>query len=197
MTAARPDFLGTLIQAQRASEGFTSDEIVVNAMLLLLAGHIAVRNLVGNVLYLLLAHPEQWAALKADPTFLPGAIEETLRYEPPVPMIPRRATEDFAWQGNTIQCGQVMQLCLASANRDAAHFPNGEHFEITRPSAPYLSFGHGPHGCLGASLAREETRIALETFFRRMPELRLDERQPIQWYRNASNRGPITLPLRF
>jgi cytochrome P450 len=75
--------------------------------------------------------------------------------------------------------------------------PNSERFEITRPSAPRLNFGHGPHGCLGASLAREEARGALAKPSRRMPERRLDERQPIQWYCNAGNRGPIALPLRF
>jgi cytochrome P450 len=96
-SSPRPDSLGTPVQAQQAGEGFTSDEIIGNAMLLLLAGHVAVRNLIGNVLYLLLTHPEQWAALKADPALLPGAIEETLRYEPPVTMIPCRATEGFAW----------------------------------------------------------------------------------------------------
>ena len=166
-------------------------------LIILLAGHVAVRNLIGNALYLLLTHPEQWAALKAEPALLPNVIEETLRYEPPVTLIPRIATEDFEWGGHAIRRGQVVQLCLASANRDATHSPDGERFDVTRTPGPHLSFGHGPHGCLGASLAREEARIALETLCRRMPGLRLDEGRAIRWYRNAGNRGPITLPLRF
>ncbi len=100
-------------------------------------------------------------------------------------------------RGNTIRRGQIVQLSIASANRDAAHFPDPERFDITRAPGRVLSFGHGPHGCLGAHLAREQTRIALDTLFRRFPDLRLDETRPIQWYRNAGNRGPMTLPVLF
>lgn len=194
---AQDDFLGTLVSATTDKGGFTDDEIIANAMLLLLAGHVAVRNLVGNAIYLLLTHPDQFAKLRAEPALLHSVIEETLRYEPPVTLIPRIATEDFEFHGNAIRKGHIVQLSIASANRDAAHFPDGDRFDISRSPGRHLSFGYGPHGCLGASLAREEAQIALETLFRRMPELRLDESKEIQWYRNAGNRGPITLPLVF
>jgi cytochrome P450 len=193
----RDDFLGTLVNATTEKGGFTDDEIISNAMLLLLAGHVAVRNLVGNAVYLLLTHPDQFTKLKADPALLHNVIEETLRYEPPVTMIPRIAAEDFEFRGNAIRQGQIVQLSIASANRDAAYFTDGERFDISRKPGKQLSFGHGPHGCLGALLAREEAQIALETLFRRMPRLALDESKEIQWYRNAGNRGPITLPLIF
>ena len=193
----RDDFLGTLVNATTETGGFTDEEIIANAMLLLLAGHVAVRNLVGNAIYLLLTHPEQFTQVKADPTLLHSVVEETLRYEPPVTLIPRIATADFEFRGNTIREGQIVQLSIASANRDAVHFPEGERFDISRKPGKHLSFGYGPHGCLGASLAREEAQIALETLFRRMPRLRLDESKEIQWYRNAGNRGPLTLPLLF
>ena len=192
---AEDDFLGTLVEAETRGERLTEEEIIGNTLLLLLAGHVAVRNLIGNALYLLCTHPEQRAALSADPTLLRGAIEETLRYEPPVTMIPRVASEDFQWQGQLIRRGQVVQLSIASANRDARHFADAERFDISRPPGKHLSFGFGPHGCLGATLAREQARIALTTLLGRMPRLRLDPSQPIQWYRNAGNRGPITLPL--
>jgi cytochrome P450 len=172
-------------------------EIVSNAMLLLLAGHVAVRNLVGNAVYLMLTHPDQFTKLKADPALLHNVIEETLRYEPPVTMIPRIAGEDFEYHGNAIRQSKIVQLNNASANRDIAYFPDGERFDILRKPGKHLSLGHGPHGCLGALLAREEAQIALETLFRRMPRLALDESKEIQWYRNAGNRGPITLPLIF
>jgi cytochrome P450 len=188
----RDDFLGTLVHAS-----VTDDEIIANAMLLLLAGHVAVRNLIGNVIYLLLIHPEEFAKLRADPALLHSAIEETLRYEPPVTLIPRIVLEDFDLHGNAIRQGQLVQLSIASANRDSAHFPDAERFDISRTPGRYVSFGMGSHGCLGAALAREEASIALATLFRRMPGLRLDVSQPIQWYRNAGNRGPITLPLLF
>src|SRR5581483_8402377 len=128
---------------------------------------------------------------------LHSAIEETLRYEPPVSMIARIANQDFACDGNAFQKGQGVQLVIASANRDEAHFPNADQYDITRPPSRMLSFGNGPHSCIGAHLAREEARIALITLFQRMPNLRLDERRPIQWKRNAGNRGPLSLPVVF
>jgi cytochrome P450 len=194
---ARDDFLGILAAAQRRGEPLTEAEIVGNTLFLLLAGHIAVRNLIGNAIHLLLTHPEARAALGADPALLHNAIEETLRYEPPVTLIPRVAGEDFPWKGQLIRRGEVVQLSIASANRDAAHFPDAERFDISRAPGKHLSFGLGPHGCLGATLAREQARIALTALLRRMPGMRIDQSRPIRWYRNAGNRGPINLPLVF
>lgn len=191
----RDDFLGILARAEEGS--VTEDEIVANAMLLLIAGHIAPRNLIGNVIYLLLTHQDQWSKLQANPELLHNAIEETLRYEPPVTMIPRVALENVEFHDASIRAGQIVQLNMASANRDEAHFPDPVRFDITRKPARHMSFGHGPHGCLGVHLAREEARIALETLFRRMPGIQLDASREIKWYRNAGNRGPITLPLVF
>lgn len=191
----RDDFLGALANAEAEEGSLTEDEIVANAMLLLLAGHVAIRNLIGNVVYLLLTHPDQWSRHGAEPQLLRNAIEETLRYEPPVSLIPRITLEDFDLHGNTIRAGQIVQLSIASANRDAAHFPDSDRFDISRKPGRYLSFG--PHGCLGAPLAKEETRMALETLFRRMPNIKLDESKEIKWYRNAANRGPAVLPLVF
>ncbi|MEM4781224.1 MAG: cytochrome P450 [Halalkalicoccus sp.] len=193
----RDDFLGTLVAAEGEDDGPTEDEIVGNAMLLLLAGHVAVRNLIGNVVYLLLTHPEQRAALRSDPTLLHNAIEETLRYEPPVSLIPRVALSDVEFGGHAIGEGQIVQLSIASANRDATHFPDPDRFDISRPPGGALSFGHGPHTCLGVHLAKEQTRIAVEALFRRFPDLELDGEREIEWYRNAGNRGPESLPLVF
>lgn len=191
----REDFLGLLANADPAE--ISEEEVVANAMLLLLAGHVAPRNLIGNVVYLLLTHPGQLAMLKEDPSLLNGAIEETLRYEPPVTLIPRIALEDIEIEGETIQAGKIVQLSIASANRDPSRFPNPDHFDITKKRGPSLSFGHGPHGCLGALLAMEEAKISLETLFRRMPNLHLDGTRDIEWYRNAANRGPESLPVVF
>jgi cytochrome P450 len=194
---ARPcaDFLGALCAAQGGAGGLTDDEVAGNIMLLLLAGHVAVCNLIGNALYLLLTHPDQFARVKAEPALLHNAIEETLRFETPITMIPRVAAEEVEWHGHTFRPGQLIQLNMASANRDAAHFPDAERFDITRRPGNHLAFGTGVHGCLGAALAREVASIALATLFRRLPGLRLDEGKGIVWYRNAANRGPSTLPL--
>lgn len=191
----RDDFLGLLAGAD--PDEISEEEVVANAMLLLLAGHVAPRNLIGNVVYLLLTHPDQFERLKGEPSLLAGAIEETLRYEPPVTLIPRVAREDVELRGQTIREGEIVQLSIASANRDPSRFPDPDRFDITRGRGPTLSFGHGPHGCLGALLALEEARISLETLLRRMPNLRLDETREIRWYRNAANRGPDSLPLIF
>jgi biflaviolin synthase len=110
-------------------------------------------------------------------------------------LIPRIALEDVDVHGTTIRQGRLVQLSIASANRDSAHFPDAERFDISRSPGKHLSFGMGPHGCLGASLAREQASIALTTLFQRFPTLRLDAGQPIQWFRNTGNRGPLTLPL--
>jgi len=100
-------------------------------MLLLLAGHVAPRNLIGNAVYLLLTHPDQLEKLKEEPSLLNGAIEETLRYEPPVTLIPRIALEDIELRGETIRAGQIVQLSIASANRDPSRFPDPDCFDIT------------------------------------------------------------------
>jgi cytochrome P450 len=194
---ARPsaDFLGTLCAAQGGGGGLTDDEIAGNIMLLLLAGHVAVCNLIGNTLYLLLTHPGQFTRLKAEPALLHNAIEESLRYETPITMIPRVAAEDVEWHEQTFRRGQVVQLNMASANRDAAHFHDPERFDITRPPGNHLAFGTGVHGCLGAAPAREVASIALTTLLRRLPGVKLDESRPIRWYRNAANRGPSCLPV--
>lgn len=193
----RQDFLGILVACQSEPDGLTDDEIVGNTMMVLVAGHISVRNLIGNTIWLLLTHPDQRARLQADPTLLRGAIEESLRYETPVSMLARIALEDFELQGQAIRQGQLVQLSLASANRDEKHFPHGDTFDITRPPGRILSFGYGAHGCLGAHLGREEAYIALEALFRRMPNLQLDASRPIQWHRDAGNRGPLVLPVTF
>ncbi|MBX9581431.1 MAG: cytochrome P450 [Gemmataceae bacterium] len=186
---------GDFLAAVAADGGLTDDEVAGNVMLLLLAGHLAVRNLVGNALWLLLTRPDQFARVKADPGLIPAAVEETLRFEPPVTLIPRVALEDVTVGGQSIKAGQVVQLSLAAANRDPAHFPDPDRFDLGRAAGHHLSFGAGVHGCFGAALAREVATIALETLIRRAPGLRLDPAGKIAWYRNAANRGPSVLPV--
>jgi cytochrome P450 len=193
----RDDLLGTLAKSQSEPGGLTDDEIIGNALMLLVAGHISVRNLIGNAIYLLLTHPDQRTKLQAQPALLGPTIEEALRYEAPVATIARIAEQDFTCEGNAIQKGQVVQLSISSANRDEAHFPNADTFDVTRPPSRMLSFGSGPHACIGAHLAREEARIALSTLFQRLPNLRLDASRPTVWKRDAGNRGPMSLPVLF
>ncbi len=193
----RDDFLGLMARSAAAADEITRDEIVGNTMLLLLAGHLPVRNLIGNAVWLLLSRPEQGAAVQRDPSLLRAAVEETLRYEPPVTLIPRIALQDVELRGETIPAGAVVQLSLAAANRDPDRFDRPDSFDVRRDPRGVLSFGHGPHGCLGARLAREQSQIALRTLFDRVGNLRLDENAVIRWYRNAANRGPDELHVSF
>jgi cytochrome P450 len=191
------DFLGLMAAASSHGE-ITDDEIVGNTLLLLIAGHVAVRNLIGNVVWLLLEHPSEYERLRLDPSLLRSTIEESLRYEPPITQIPRIAMEDIEVRGQTIAAGDIIQLSIVAANRDPQRFPEPDRFDVTRNPRGVLSYGHGPHGCLGARLAREQATIALEVLFRRADGLlRLDDSREIRWYRNAGNRGPETLPVRF
>ena len=156
------------------------------------------RNLIGNVVWLLLQHPGEYERLRQDPSLLRSTIEESLRYEPPITQIPRIAMQDIDVHGQTIAAGDIIQLSIVAANRDPQHFPEPDRFDIARNPHGVLSYGHGPHGCLGARLAREQATIALEVLFRRAGgPLQLDESREIRWYRNAGNRGPENLSVRF
>jgi cytochrome P450 len=191
----RDDFLGVLVAAGQAPGGMSDEEIAGNAMLILIAGHIAVRNLIGNVLYLLFTYPEQKRLLDSEPERLSDCIEETLRFEPPVTLIPRVALEDIVLGDVVIPAGAVVQLSIAAANRDPQQYPAPERFDITRKPGRVLSFGRGAHGCLGFHLARLQSRIALQALLTRAPRLRPDPARAVTWYRTAANRGPIHLPV--
>jgi cytochrome P450 len=196
-TQDRDDFLGLMARAARTDE-LSEQEAIGSTMLLLIAGHLPVRNLIGNVVWLLGRHPDDYERVLAAPDMIDGVIEETLRYEPPISAIPRITMQDISVCGQQISAGEVIQLSILAANRDPAHFPDPDRFEITRKPHGVLSFGHGPHGCLGARLAREQAQIALEVLFRRTGRpLWPDDERETRWYRNAANRGPGNLPVRF
>lgn len=110
-------------------------------------------------------------------------------------LVPRVARDAIELHGQTIPAGAVVQLALVSANRDPEHFPDPDRFSVARDPRGVLSFGHGPHGCLGARLARERSAIALRELFDRLGEVRLLPDVPIRWYRNAGNRGPEELHI--
>lgn len=196
---ARPkdDFLTELLHAKEEGKGLDDEDIIANAIILLIAGHETTRNLIGNALYLLLTHPAQLAQVKADASRFKSAVDEALRFESVHPMMPRLAAEDLTVRGGQIRKGQFVFLYLSSANRDPAHFPDPDEFDITRHSGKHMAFGMGAHYCLGAPLARLEGQIALQTMFARMPALRLDPDKPIVWQRIANLRGPRSLPVRF
>jgi cytochrome P450 len=165
--------LGAMARAEESGDRLSEQELYANANLLLTAGHETTTNLIGNGVLALLRHADQLEKLRADPSLLPGAIEEFLRYDSPVQFTHRVAKEDVAVGDKTIRRGQFVYLMLAAANRDPARFPDADRLDVTRKDNHHLSFGQGPHFCLGAPLARLEALIAFGTLLRRFPALRL------------------------
>lgn len=172
----------------------TDTEIITNSMLLLAAGHETTTHLIGNGLILLMRHPEARKRLQADPSLWSSAIEEMLRFEPPVQWNSRVAREDTELHGVQIRKGEWVNIALAAANRDPARFSNPDVFDITREDNKHLSFGFGPHYCLGAALARMEGSIALSTLLRRFPNLRLAGRK-VHWRVDFTFRAQTKLPI--
>jgi cytochrome P450 len=157
--------------ATRLSDG----EITGFCSLLGAAGNETVTKLLGNAAVLLARHPDQYAALVADPGGIPNAVEEILRYWSPSQYQGRTVTRDVDWYGRTVPKGARILLLTGSANRDERAFADPDRFDVTRTMPLALGFGHGVHFCLGASLARLESRVALEEFTRRFPRYRVDE----------------------
>ncbi|MFK0216195.1 MULTISPECIES: cytochrome P450 [unclassified Streptomyces] len=194
------DLLSGLIAA-RAEDGdrLSGPELRAMAYLLLIAGHETTVNLISNTVRNLLGHPEQLAALRADPSLLDGAIEESLRYDGPVETGTFRFTAEPVTIGDTVvPTGQYVLVALAALDRDPARFPDPDRFDIRRETRGHLAFGHGIHYCLGAPLARLEGRIALRTLLDRFPRLALDpEGAPWEWLPGLLMRGVRQLPVRW
>jgi cytochrome P450 len=171
----REDLISDLATASFEGEQLDEEEIFSFLRLLLPAGIETTFRSSGNLLYLLLTHPEQLAAVKEDRSLIPQAIEEGLRYEPPLLVTARVTTCDTTLGGVDIPAGTNVTPMLGSANRDPDAFPDAEAFNIFRNPKQHVSFGTGPHMCLGMHLARMETRVALNALFDRLPDLRLDE----------------------
>lgn len=173
------DLLSAMIAVHDAEpERLSELELINNCILLLNAGHEAVVNVIGNGMYALLSHPEQWDALKADPALVPTAIEEMMRYDTPLQFFERYVLEDMTHAGFAWPRGTKLALYYASANRDPEIFKAPERFDITRNPNPHLAFGMGLHYCIGAPLARLELQAALRTLAERLPDLRLTGEKP-------------------
>ncbi|RLV10430.1 cytochrome P450 [Streptomyces griseocarneus] len=196
---ARPgdDLLSALIAARDEGDRLTEDELVSLAFLILMAGSENTQHLISGGLFTLLEHPEQLAALRADPALLPDAVEELLRCAHPNQMAIRRfPTEPVTIGGVTVPPGDTVLLCLASAHRDPARYPDPERFDIRREDKAHLALGQGMHYCLGAPLARMELRIALGTLLRRFPDLCLAvPAERLRWRASFRSHALAALPL--
>lgn len=190
----RQCLLHMLEAVDHEGDRLSEEELYANANLLLVAGHETTTNLIGNTIYDLLKHSDQMDLVKSDASRIPGAIEEGLRRDGPVQFTHRVAREDVVLGGKTLRHGDLVFLFLAAANRDPAHFPDPDRFDISRVTHKHVAFGLGHHFCIGAPLARLEAQIALESLFRRWPDMRLRDTTP-KYSENFNLRGLTTLPI--
>jgi cytochrome P450 len=174
----RDDLLSALIVAEDEGDKLSPDELVATGILLLIAGHETTVNLIGNGTLALLRHPDQLRRLRDDPSLIASAVEELLRYDSPVQLTVRTATEAIELPSVTLAPGKSAVLLLGSANRDPAQFPEPDRLDIARADNRHLAFGMGIHFCLGAPLARVEGQIAIGELARRFPGLRLLDASP-------------------
>ena len=167
------DIIGDLVTAEIDGEKLSDEAIYSFLRLLLPAGLETTYRSSGNLLYLLLTHPEQLAMVQQDRSLIPAAIEEGLRYETPLVMVMRTTTEEVEVSGQTIPANAQVDLCMGSANRDESRWKDANVFDIRRPRQGHISFAGGIHMCLGMHLARMETRVMLNSLLDRAPDLAL------------------------
>jgi cytochrome P450 len=170
-----------------ADGSLTEDELIGLSMLLLIAGHETTRSLIGGAVLALLRHPAELAALAADPSLAGQAVEEVLRYDPPVQVVSRFALRSTEIAGGTVAAGSFVLMLVGAANRDAELCPDPDRFSARREGRRHLALGHGIHFCLGAPLARLEAVIALRQLLPLLPRLRIAG-EP-EWKPNTVLRG--------
>ncbi len=193
--APRDDIVSELLRAEVDGERLTDAELNAFVLLLAVAGNETTRNLVSAGLWLLCEHPGERARVQHDPSLLPTAIDEMLRYHPPVLHFRRTAMREVELRGTRIREGDKVTIWYVSANRDEDVFPDPDRFDVGRTPNDHLSFGFGPHYCLGAALAHLEARVTFEELFRRLPDLALAG-PPVRLRANHIH-GIKHLPVRF
>jgi cytochrome P450 len=195
----KDDLITGLLHAEEAGDKLSESELFSTMVLLIVAGHETTVNLIANATLALFRNPQQLSKLKADPTRMPTAVEEFLRYDGSVERaLSRWAAEDIVWKGHHIKRGDAVMLVLGSANHDETKFADAEKLHLERNPNPHLGLGKGSHYCLGAPLARLETEIAMNTLLSRLPNLKLavDENE-LRWRFLPGFRGLEALPVEW
>ena len=195
-SAMTDDIIGDLVGAEIDGEKLTDEAIISFLRLLLPAGLETTYRSSSNLLYLLLTHPDQLQALQQDRDLIPAAMEEGLRYETPLVMVPRNTNRDVEIHGIGIPQGAQVNLCIGSANRDETRWTDADAFNIHRPRRAHISFAGGIHSCLGMHLARVETKAMLNSLLDRVTDLQLvpDDDTKIA---GMPFRSPKNLPVTF
>jgi hypothetical protein len=191
--APRDDLISALVAAEERGDTLSEAELISTLILILGAGHETTTNLLGNAVLALLRHPDERKRLQDEPSLCESAVEEFLRYDSPVQGTDRMAKEDLHVGDARVRAGEFAVLLIGAANRDPARFSEPDRLDLGRPDNHHLAFGQGLHFCLGATLARLETRIAISALLRRFPDFD-GEREPAL-RRSTTLRGPASLAL--
>lgn len=174
----RDDVISKLMGANHKGETLSTPEVLSFCLSLLVAGNETTTGLIANLFFELAKRPDDWQRLRDDPSLIPSAVEESLRYDAPNQGLFRHTTRDVELHGVTIPAGKKVLLLFGAAGRDPRHFPDPERFDIARSPNRHLAFGAGVHHCLGANIGRLEATIALESALSRIAELRLVDTEP-------------------
>jgi cytochrome P450 len=193
----RDDLISELVETEVDGQRLRDEELFAFLLTLLPAGIETTYRSIGNLLFALLTHPDQLGDVAQNVELHGPAIEEGLRWQTPILIIPRRCTRAVRLGGVDLAAGCGLNVFIGSANRDERHYSDPDRFDIHRTVAPHLSFGSGPHMCLGMHLARMETRVALAAIFERLANLRLDPDEPCPRIIGSVFRSPDALPVRF
>ena len=193
----RDDLLTRFVQAEEEGDRLSAAELFSTCVTFMIGGHETTTNLIGNGMLALLQNPDQWSLIRQNSNLIESTVEEMLRYDAPTQRAHRIAATDIPLRGKTIRQGEFIQAVLGAANRDPEQFPDPDRFDITRQSNRHLSFGAGPHYCVGAPLSRLEAQIAIPTLIHRLPNLRLASDEVPELSSNNLFRGRTKLPLEF
>ncbi|QFU91604.1 cytochrome P450 [Amycolatopsis sp. YIM 10] len=198
--AARPgnDLVSGLLAVRDEGDRLSEDELTSMVFMLVIAGYETTVNLIGNGVVALLEDRGRWIRLRGEPELLPTAVEEFIRFEPPIAITTqRRATATFELGGQTIPAGSLVLVSLAEANRDATRFPDADELRLDRPRTQHLGFGYGIHHCIGAPLARVQAQVAFTALMTRFPDLDLAVSVGDVARRSDFQRGVTWLPVRL
>ncbi len=190
------DLLSRLITVEEQGTVLSEEELVSTCALLLVGGHETTTHLIGNSVLALLRNPVELQKLRKNPGLIEGAVEELLRYDGPIYMLGRRATEDVEVGAVKIRAGEIVAGLVHAGNRDPAVFVDPDRLDVSRKGARNLTFGHGIHYCIGAALGRLETQVALSALIARLPGLRLAS-EALEWIPSIAVRGLAALPVTF
>jgi len=190
------DMTGALMEAEVDGERLGDEEVAGFLFLMIIAGNETTTKMLGNAIYWLWRNPDQRDLVTADPSLMPRWVEETLRYDNSTQALKRTLTTDLELHGVRMHDGDKVMLLVGSANRDERVFPQADRFDIMRDTTGMLSFGHGTHFCLGASLARLEGKVALEEMWPRMPDFEVLP-DGIERVHSVNVRGFARLPVEF